>query len=90
MYFCRVLDQKSDQIVNTLLINNDKPIPGGAPAGGGAIPPGIKEELSAFKNAQSLVQHKLEDLRYITVEDVIYPILWLCDYHIISSCYRDC
>ena len=55
---------KTEQIVNTLLLNSNKPIPGGAPAQGGAAPAGIKEELSAFKNAQSLVQHQLQDLRY--------------------------
>ena len=65
MCFCRILEQKTEQIINTLLVNDNKPIPGGAPAGGGAVPAGIKEELTAFKNTQSLVKHQLEDLRYI-------------------------
>ena len=61
---CRILELKSEQIINTLLLNTDKPAPGNAPAQGEAVPGGIKEELSAFKNAQSLVQHQLQDLRY--------------------------
>ena len=56
------MEIKTEQIINTLLVNSNKPIPGGEPAQGG--PAGIKEELSAFKNAQSLVQHQLQDLRY--------------------------
>ena len=63
--FCRILEQKADQIISTLLVNYDKPIPGGAPAQGGAVPAGIKEELSSLKNTQSLVQHQLQDLRYV-------------------------
>ena len=61
--FCRIMEIKTEQIINTLLLNNNKRIPGDAPAQGGAAPAGIKEELSAFKNAQSLVQHQLQDLR---------------------------
>ena len=64
---CRILEIKADQIINTLLGNSNKPIPGDAPAQGGAVPAGIKEELSAFKNAQSLVQHQLQDLRYTSL-----------------------
>lgn len=54
---CRTLDEKAERIVDALQKG------GAVPAEGGTVPAGIKDELSAFKNAQSLVQHQLQDLR---------------------------
>ncbi|XP_065885522.1 uncharacterized protein [Dysidea avara] len=52
----RILQDKTGQIINTLLVASPS-------AGGGALPARMKEELTSIKNTQSLVQHQLGDLR---------------------------
>lgn len=63
--FCRTLEHKTEQIINTLFTRTGPSEGGAVPAEGAAVPAGIKEELLAFKNTQSLVQHQLQDLRYV-------------------------
>ncbi|XP_065885517.1 protein ERGIC-53-like isoform X3 [Dysidea avara] len=52
----KILQDKTDQIINTLLVASPS-------AGGGALPAGMREELTSIKNTRSLVQHQLGDLR---------------------------
>ena len=59
-----ILQDKTDQIINTLLVVSPS-------AGGGALPAGMSEELTSIKNTQSLVQHQLGDLKYGTILSTI-------------------
>jgi len=53
----RLLQDKTEQVISTILTASPSP-------GGGALPAGMREELTSIKNTQSLVQHQLGDLRY--------------------------
>ena len=64
-FLFRILQDKTDQIINTLLAASPS-------AGGGALPAGMREELTSIKNTQSLVQHQLGDLRYLWHKNGFY------------------